>query len=166
MTDTPSPLAQAEEVLTPSAQSDYFGVDEVHRFMLPDGISYVEHKTMTEGARRKYQAATNKDVKLSKAGDATIKMAPGEERVALLDAALCGWNLKKGGKDMSFSPSARREFMDAASPTIIDLIIDDIREHNAWLMADLTVEDIDKEIENLKQQRDELLEKEAGKGTS
>lgn len=166
MTDTPSPLAQVEEVLTPSAQSDYFGVDEVHRFMLDDGISYIEHKTMTEGARRKYQAATNKDVKLSKAGDATIRMAPGEERAALLDAAMCGWNLKKQGKEMSFSPAARREFMDSASPSVVDAILEDIRKYNPWLLADLTVEDIDKEIETLQAQRDEILEKEAGKATS
>lgn len=147
-------------------QADYFGVDERHRLMLPDEVSWVEHKTMTEGDRRQYLKKTNKNVKLDKKGDATIQVAPGEERHALLEAALVGWNLQREGMDVPFNGSTLRQFMDKADPKIVDMIEKDIRKNNSWLMNEVTVESIDEEIASLEETREELLKEEAGKATS
>jgi hypothetical protein len=165
MTDTEVEVAEVEYTKVP-AQIDYFGVDTTHKLMLPDGVSWVEHKVMTEGDRRAYLKKTNKNVKLDKRGDATIQVAPGEERAALLEASLCGWNLKKEGMETPFNGATLRLFMDKADPKIIDLIEKDIRSHNTWLGATLTVEGIDEEIASLQETREELLQEEAGKATS
>ncbi len=161
MTDVAAPETQR----VPD-QADYFGVDETFRLTLPDGTSWVEHKVMTEGDRRSFLKKTNKAVKLDKRGDATINVAPGEERAALLEAALIDWNLMRGGEPIPFSSSSLRLFMDKADPKIIDLIEKDVRSKNAWLNQNLTVEAIDEEIASLQQTREELLQEEAGKATS
>jgi len=148
------------------SQADYFGVDEVHRFMLPDRESWVEHKTMTEGDRRKFLKQTNKNVKLDKRGEATIQVAPGEERAALITAALCGWNLKSNGIDVAFAVSSVNRFLEQANPKIVDLIEKDIRTHNPWLMNEMTVEGIDEEMDRLVELRAEIVEQEAGNATS
>jgi len=159
-------VVEAEEVLLNHPQADYFGVDEIHRFMLPDNTSWVEHRTMNEGDRRKFLSKTNKNVKLDKRGDATIQVAPGEDRVALLEAALTGWNLTRGGKDISFTPATLSEFLRSANPKIVDLVEADIRNKNEWLSNNVTIEAIDEEIESLKEQREEILQRETGNGIS
>jgi len=149
-------------------QVDYFGFDETHRVMLPDGRSYIEHKTLTEGARRKYMNSVNREVRLQKSGDAFMKMATGDERHALLESAICGWNLvkaDKGGevKPLSFSPGALKSFLDAAPPGVIDLIEKDIRDKNPWLVGDVTIEDIDEQIAELNELREKKVLEAEGK---
>src|SRR5436190_10142041 len=80
-------------------QQDYFAFDIIGRTMFPDGISWVEHAVMNEGARRKYLNAVNREVRVQKSTqDAILKMAPGEERTELLKATIVGWNLSRGGE--------------------------------------------------------------------
>lgn len=150
-----------------AVQVDYFGFDETHTVMLPDGKSFVQHRTLNEGARRKYLNAVNRDVKFQKStGDAIMRIASGDEKAALLKAALCGWNLIRNGQPLAFNDRNLTEFLDKASPQIIDLIHKDIQQANSWLTSDVTVEDIDKEIAELQEQRQRLLEEESGKAAS
>lgn len=158
--------AQGVSTTTP-VQADYFGFEETHQVMLPDGVSWIQHKTMTEGDRRQYLDKVNREVRLLKtSGDAVMKMQAGQERHVLLTAAIVGWNLTRGGQPVPFSkgsPGANLEqFLDKADPKLIDLIEKDIRKHNPWLMADLSVEDIDKQIEELQEMRDIKIKEQEG----
>lgn len=139
-----------------SAQVDYFGFDETYRVELPDGKSFVEHQALNEGARRKYMNEVNREVRLQKGGDAFMSMATGDERHSLLESAICGWNLMRGGKAVAFNKQELRAFLSAAPPRIIDLIEKDIREKNDWLTGDVTEEDIDEQIADLEELREKI----------
>lgn len=148
-------------------QEDYFAFDKIGRTMLPDGVSYVEHQVMNEGARRKYLNAVNREVRLQKSTqDTFLKMSPGEERTELLKAAIVGWNLVRGGKPIPFNQQNLNEFLMLTNPSIISLIEKDVRLANPWLLAEMTVEDIDRELEDLQALRAKKLEEEAGKESS
>lgn len=155
---------------TVGAQQDYFGFEETHTVYLPDNVSYIQHQTLTEGQRRQYLNKVNRDVRVSKAtGDAILSMKSGEENHALLEAAIIGWNLTRNGQPVPFSKgspgSTLSQFLDKTNPKIVDMILKDIRKKNPWLMSELSVEEIDKEIEALQEMRAERLKEEEGNGS-
>ncbi len=146
---------------------DYFDTTVEHKVILPDGKQFIVHQELNEGARRKYLNAVNRDVVIQRAtGDARMRMAPGDERHALLEAAITGWNVMKAGTPLPFTPANLRLFLDKAPPRIIDLIEKEVRKANPWLLAEMSVEDIDKEIASLQEMRDTKLREEEGKGAS
>lgn len=164
---TEAAMAEAGEPLYESAQQDYFAFDEVHETFLPDGKSWVEHRELNEGQRKKYLNSLNREAKIQRAtGDTVVKLTPGDERHSLLKAALCGWNLKRGGIDVPFQPKYVDEFLEKANPRVIDLIEKDVRKANPWLLAEVSVEDIDKEIAELQELRAKKLEEDQGKAAS
>jgi len=143
---------------------DYFAFDEENVVVLPDGKQRVFHKTMTEGERRKYQAKSNRDVKVQRAtGDAYLKTAPGEDRKALLETVITGWELYKDGKPFPFSKTNVATVLETFPPRVIDIIHKDIMMKNPWLMGEMTLEDIDREMEALTEQRERLVKELAGK---
>lgn len=146
------------------AQESYFGFEEVHRCMLPDGVSYIEHKTLNEGARRNYLNKVNRDIMLQRTtGNAIMRMQQGEEKHMLLEQAICGWNLiGPNNEPLVFNTNKLQEFLKKADPRIVDIIEKDVRKHNPWLMADLSVEDIDKQIAELQEMRDVKIKEEEG----
>jgi hypothetical protein len=148
-------------------QEDYFAFDIYGRTMFPDGVSYVEHQVMNEGARRKYLNAVNRDVRLEKkTQDAILNMRPGEERTELLKACIVGWNLTRNGQPVPFNMQNLNDFLMRANPSIINLIEKDIRLANPWLLNEMTLEDIDKEIADLQDLRAKKVEEESGKELS
>jgi hypothetical protein len=160
-----SMTARGESTVEP-IEVDYFAFDETHVLILPDGKQKIFHKALTEGDRRKYLRASNRDVKLQRAtGDAYLKMAPGEDRASLLKSAITGWELTKGGKPFLFTPKALDDMLEQFPPKIIDLIHKDILRVNPWLLGEMTVEDIDREIATLQEQRQTIIEEAAGKGS-
>lgn len=166
-------LAAMQEAGVPvfeHTQEDYFGFDEQHSVTLPDGRSYILHQTLNEGARRKYMNQQNREVKLQKVtGDAILKMATGEERLALLTSAISGWNLvRKNPKTgdiepVPFNERNLKEFLEKANPKVVDLIDTDVRKHNPWLTADVTIEDIDKQIAELEEMKENKIKEDEGK---
>lgn len=147
-----------------SQQVDYFGFEEILEITLPDGQSKVQHQVLNEGARRKYQNSMNREVKVQRAsGDAVLKMAPGDEKVALLKEAIVGWNLIRNGGPVPFNRKNLDDFLDRSNPRVIDLIEKEVRKANPWLQADMSLEDIDREIESLQELRDKKVEEEQGK---
>ena len=145
-------------------QVDYFGFSETHTVYLPDGKSYLQHQTLNEGSRRKYLNEVNREVKLQKTtGDAIMKVQSGSERMSLLKAALTGWNLQRNGDPIAFNPRNVEEFLTVANPKIIDIIEKDVRLKNPWLMAELTLEDIDQQIDELQEMRAKKMEEDEGK---
>ena len=148
-------------------QEDYFGFEITHRVMLPDGVSFIEHRELNEGQRRKYLNETNKAVRIQRAtGDAVMNMAAGDDRHALLKEAIVGWSLQRNGQPHPFTRAALNDFLEKANPKVVDIVEADVRKHNPWLSAEMTVKDIDEQIENLKTLREQALEREGGKATS
>lgn len=146
---------------------DYFGFEETYVLPLPDGRQTIEHKVLNEGQKRKYQNSINRDVVIQRAtGDAKMRMAPGDERHHLLKTAITGWNMFRNGQPYAFSPRNLDDFLELAPPRIIDLIEKEVRKANPWLLQDMSVEDIDKEMANLQEMRDKKVEEEAGKSAS
>lgn len=145
-------------------QVDYFGFSDTQRYTLPDGKSWIEFKVFNEGDRRKFQNKTASDVKFNRStGDATVRSAAGDQRFELLNAAITGWNLVRNGAAVPCSDMTKRQFLEGANPKVIDGIEKAIRLANPWLLADMSIEDIDKEIAALEEMKAKLLEEEAGK---
>lgn len=170
----PAPVVAAEAAMraqgiatTETAQADYFGFEEVLIINLPDGVSWVQHQVLNEGARRKYLNSANRDVKFQKStGDAIMRMAPGDEKHALLSQAIVGWNMARGGKPVAFSKQELDKFLEKASPKIIDLIHKEVVKANPWLLAEMSPADIKAEIERLQEMLVVAEEREAGKAAS
>lgn len=158
-------VVEAPEPSQP-VQADYFGFEETHTVMLPDGVSWVQHQTLNEGARRKYLNSVNREVRLAKAtGDAILNMQTGEERHALLKSAITGWNLTRDGQPVPFNGGQLDQFLTKANPKIIDKIEKDIRKHNPWLAQDISIEDIDEQIKELQEMREKKVAEEEGKAS-
>lgn len=149
-------------------RADYFGQGETWTVPLPDGVSSFTHQRLMEGAKRKYMNAVNRDLVMNRqTQDARLKMAPGDDRAELLKLAIVGWDLVKDGQPLPFNERNLRIVLDSFPPEVLDIVEKDIRKHNAWLEAESTIEDIEREIENLQ----ELLarkvkEKEGNVGSS
>jgi len=150
-----------------SVQADYFGFEERQVCNLPDGVSWIEHQTLNEGARREYLNKVNKEVAIKRlSGDAVMKMQSGDDKHALLEAAIVGWNLTRAGQPVPFSKGSRgstlSQFLEKTDPKIVDIIEKDVRKHNTWLMVDLSVEDIQKQIDELEEMKAVKIKEEAG----
>jgi hypothetical protein len=145
-------------------QDDYFAFDQTERIVLPDEVSYVDVRVLNEGARRKYLNELNKEVRLQKAtGDAVMKLASGDERRSILEESVVGWNLTRNGNPVEFNRGNLRTFLDKANPRVIDVIYERVRKINPWLTQEVTVEEIDNQIAELEQLREEKLKEEEGK---
>ena len=101
-------------------------------------------------------------------GNAKVKVMQGEERFALLNAAITGWNLSTRNKvgdlvPVVFSTAKLREFLEKAPPRIIDIIEKDVRKKNPWLLANATSDDIRDQIKDLEELLAQKIEEEQGK---
>ena len=169
MTETASTITQNPEpppVQQQPAQADYFGFQETHKHYLPDKVSYFEFITMNEGAKAKYQKSTSRDLVLERtSGNARMKVDPATERHELITACVIDWNLTRGDEPVKFNRVQLGDFLTLASPRIVEDLEKAIRKVNPWLLAEMTVEDIDREIENLKEMRDVAEERERGEAS-
>lgn len=163
---------QADGVATEQRQQQsYFGFDETQQVFMPDGISWVEIKPLSEGERRKYMNEVQKEARLQRAtGDMIVKMQTGEERFQLLLRAITGWNfIMPNGSPAPFSNgspgSEVGKWLDKASPRIVDIVHKEVMKQNPWLMAEMTLEDIDKQIAELQELREQKLQEEEGNGS-
>lgn len=149
---------------TDRVQQSYFGFAETKQTFFPDGVTFVEHRTLNEGDRRQYQNETNREVTFKRGtGDASMKMRPGDEKHLLLGMAVVGWNLIDMNKQpVPFSRRNLEAWLAQADPKIVDLIEKDIRKNNSWLLADMSVEDIDRQIDELREMRETKLKEEEG----
>lgn len=146
---------------------DYFACDETYKVMLPDGVQYFECKTLTEGDRKRYQSKTNRDLTIKKStGDATMRLSTGEERHALIEAATMGWHIFRSGEPVTFSKgspgSELSKFLDKVPPTVVDHIYKQISEKETWITGDISIADIDEQIEQLQQLRETKVKEQAG----
>ena len=84
----------------------------------------------------------------------------------LLQNSITGWNLKRAGEDVPCDKRNLNDFLKFANPTVVDLIEKEVRKFNPWLLTDMTVEEIDKEIASLEEMKVKLQEQEAGNVSS
>lgn len=167
-----------EETVT-EEYGDYFGFDIRDKYIFPDGKQWIEFKVLSEGDLAKYQKLLKRDVVVEKqTGDARIKIDQVEERHALLMVAVTSWFVVKKdhrtGKYLQQTFSNGRpgsevdKWIQNANPAIIADLAEQIRRVNPFLLgsgAD-TIEAIDKQIEQLTKQRQELVERQRGEASS
>jgi len=156
-------MADAGVPSTTAVYADYFGFDVVETYVLPDGLSYLVLKALNEGDKRKYLNELNREVRIGKVtGDATMKLASGDERAKLLESSITGWNLHRNGVPVTFNENELKKFINKGDPRLFDDIEKAIRKLNPWLTADVTVEDIDLQIKELEELREEKLKEAEG----
>lgn len=149
--------------------ADYFGFEETEIIKLPDGRSTVTIQALNEGGRRRYLNKVNREVVIAKGtGDAKMQMANGDERRILLEEAIIGWDLQTRNRvgDMVAVPFSRAklaEFLEKGNPTVIDVIDKAVRKQNAWLLAEVTLEDLQKQRDELDEQIERKRAEEEGK---
>ena len=155
-------MSQAGERTEDYIEPDYFGSDDSYQVALPGSrVQFVVIKVFTEGDRRKYLDRTNRDLKMTKTGEATLKTTPGSDRYELLKIAILDWHVVRQGQVIPFGGQALEKFLTETSPRVVDHIVKEINKHEPWLLAEMTVEDIEKEIEDL-QEMLEVRKKEEG----
>lgn len=157
---------------------DYWGFDETHAFLMPDGKQELFFKVLTEGDINRYNSILKRDVVVEKAtGDARFKFNQSEERRALLLVAVTGWTLRKRNQRSGVWEVAKfnnanggelDQWIQKANPALINDIEKAIRDKNPYLLqgGEDTVEAIDKQIGELQKQRDEIVARERGEGSS
>jgi hypothetical protein len=147
-------------------QADYFGFSASDKYVLPDGVSYIEFQKMNEGAKKNYQDKTSKDLVLERnSGNARMSVLQGSERHALIKACVTGWNLTRGGQPVPFTGVALNDFLTLADPTVVEGLEKAIRKANPWLLAEMSSEEIQKEIDNLEEMKQVALKREAGEAS-
>lgn len=158
-----------QELDAPEAPTfvDYFGFQSTTKWYLPDGVQYFEIQVMNEGMKAKFQKSTSKDLIMErKSGDARMRVNPADERHQLIKTCVVNWNLYRGGKPQPFGERALQDFLQLTDPRLVEDLEKEIRKANPWLLGEMSVEDIDKEIENLKEMREVAAEREAGEASS
>lgn len=157
---------------------NYFAFGEVKRWYFPDGVQWFQYQVMDEGAKARFQRATNRDIKINqKTNDATVKLDPADERHTLIKMSVNDWyvfapNLNNGGQlePVPFTLSDTRhptgmcleKWLKLANPKLVEELEFEIRKANPWMQADMTVADIDEEIKRLNELREEAEKREAG----
>lgn len=150
---------------------DYFGFDKTEVYTLPDGKQQIFFKVMNEGQKVKFQQKTNRDIHVNRGtNDMRIKADPAGERQALIESSVTGWSLKRRNpssgqwENAPFSNTGSpgdelHKWLAIANPKIVEELEDAIRKANPWLQADMTVEQIDEEIQRLHDLRAEVVTK-------
>lgn len=171
-----SPLADAGENF--AGFENYWGTDETEKVYLADGKQYFVIQPMNEGAKTKYQKMTTKDVVLQqKTGDARMSVDPAGERHTLIKSSVIDWYLMQltpnadprqlsSWTQAPFSPRSLEQWLDKANPKAVERLEDGIRKLNPWLQADMTLADVDEELERLYTLRKEIEARDSGEASS
>jgi hypothetical protein len=172
---TPSDVAVPHENIDPfNGYENYYSFDEVEKWTFPDGRQWIEFKKLTEGDRAKYLKATRSDVHLNqKSGEARIPFDQSADRKELLLHSICNWHMvmfTNGQPQLiPFNPGktpggSLAQWIDRANPAVLAQLEKAIRKANPWLLNEMSVEQIDKEIADLQELRAVAEKREAEEG--
>lgn len=154
---------------------NYWGVSTTEKFYFPDKRMWIEFKRMNEGDKKKYQQKTNRDVTIQRGGDTKIGIDPATDRHLLIEMSVINWqmwmpkdlqNPGLGFEQVGFSTFNLRKFLEVGDPKVIQDLETEIRMANPWMQADMTVEEIDKEIARLNEVRAQREEADRAKASS
>jgi hypothetical protein len=183
MTEAPVQTAPGVPVTFPEAGTpeapqfaNYFAFSDTKRWFFPDGTQWIQFHIMNEGDKAKFQRKTNRDIKINqKTQDATVKMDPAEERWELIKSSADDWYVfapDANGRmqQVPFTVSDTRNptgmclerWLALANPKLVEELEFEIRKANPWLQADMSVEEIDKEISRLQELRIEAEKRDSG----
>lgn len=129
-------------------------------YTLPDGKQTITFQIMSEGERMKYQQKTNRPININRKSDtASINPDIAQDRFELIVSSVTDWSLvtRDGNGQWTavpFSTANLRNWVKTTSPKIINDLERAIQKANPWMQAEMSVEDIESEIQNLR----ELLE--------
>jgi len=169
MERTNQAMRDAGVAVDEAMQVDYFGFEETQNVIMPDGKSYVIIQALNEAGRRAYLNRVNREVRITKqTGDAVMQLANGSERQILLSHAVVGWNFVTRDKvgnmvPVPYSERKLTEWLEKANPNIVDIVDKAVRKQNPWLMADVTLEDLLKQREELDEEIEKKRAEEEGK---
>lgn len=165
-----------------SGYEDYYSFDERDRWIFPDGKQWIEFKKLNEGDRAKFLKATRSDVRVNqRSGDAFLPFDQSAERKELLLHSITDWNIVQFlntptgriARPVPFQPTAIggkggavAQWIDRANPAVLGQLEKAIRMANPWLLNEMSVEQIDKEISDLQELRVAAAEREASEGNS
>lgn len=152
---------------------DFFGFRKSDKFNLtPDGKQWMSFHAMNEGEKRSFQQKTTRDFVIdSKTRDTRVSVDPGTERRILIETCLDDWCVYRNGKKVPGAESSNQfkvavgDFLSLADPSVIEKIERFVRDLNPWLLDNISVEDIDEEIQRLEQQKRIIQERNAGEGS-
>lgn len=150
-------------------QQDYFGFAAFEEFYFPDGRTFIQYQRMNEGKKAAFQRTSSRDLVVERgSGNARMKVDPGADRHALILECCTDWNLVRGPErePVPFSERNMKEWLRFADPKIVEDLEKAIRKFNPWLLGEMSVEDIEREMENLQEMLDAAREREAGKSSS
>ena len=144
-------MAKQDDAPEKKVQVSYFGTKEEWTVELPDGVSSITHKKLTEGDRRKLQDRGSVNMRRG-TDDMTMPLTLGSDRYELLKLAISGWNLLADDKPLGFNQTTLERFLKEADPDIISLIDEDVKKKNVWLQLEANSDDIKQEIAKLEEQ--------------
>jgi hypothetical protein len=160
---------------------NYWGAQNVKRWLLPDGEQWIEFKTQDEGLKAQYQQRTNRDITFDKTGNTKMGIDPVTDRHTLIEMSVTNWHMfipksedlspaeladPDNWDEAAFSPKLIREWLRRGDPKVIQDLEVEIRMANPWMQSEMTVEEIDKEIARLNEVRIQAVEREAEKAGS
>jgi len=178
MTETPTEVMEPTVVPQdePLSFDDYWGTEETQRWYFPDNRQYMVVKVMNEGDRTKYERTTSQDITVERQTQNThIKMDLAKDRHGLIKAAVCDWNLYRKDRHsgqmvqvpfQGNAPNGLDGWLQHADPRLVDELSLFIRKVNPWLFGEMTIEQIDEDIDRLQKVREDLVRREQGKESS
>lgn len=147
---------------------DFWGKFENERWYFPgqedlpeEYKQYIEFKGMDEGARSRYQKATNKGVVIERStNNARMGVDPAGDRKALFEASVQDWRLAQNGNLIPFKMHTFRQWAETANPKLIDELETAIRKANPWMVNEMSSQAIRDEINSLEEQYKEAKARE------
>lgn len=164
-------MVAAGENIEERVYVDTFAFDSEDEFEIPrSGGQKIFFSRMNEGKKATFQKLTNQDVRIQRTtGDAKMKVDPAGERHTLIKQSVTGWSLVTKNhqantwETVPFTEQRLAQWLEKADPKIVQDLERAIRDANEWMRTEFTVEEYDKQIEDLLQKRDALQEEEAKK---
>lgn len=157
-----------------SGYENYYAFSQTEKWYFPDGKQWIEFKKMTEGERARFLQETRSDIHMNqKTGEARFSVDQSRDRKALLLQSIVDWHLVSfvTGRPqlVPFQPGHSKggvisQWIERADPSVLAGLEKAIRKVNPWLLAEMTVEQIDKEIADLQELREKAAEREAEEG--
>lgn len=176
MTETVAGTVVENPATQPVKFQNYWGTKDTRKWYLPDGQQWIEFKIMNEGDKRKYQQRTNRDIKVLRDGETRVGIDPAEDRHTLIEMSVINWYMvipqgdpndpNTEWHEAAYAPPLLRKWLEQGDPKAIQDLEAEIRMANPWMQAEMSVEEIDKEIARLEEVRKQAIEREAEKAAS
>ena len=179
MTETPNFPEDAIEGNVVAETSDpfagyddyFFSTAERKDHYLPDDKQFFTLKVMNERDREKFEHATKSSTVInSKTQDMKIELDQSAQRHAIITSGVVDWHLVRRDPNgraglIPFSESELRKWIKDANPTIVDDLAEAISKLNPWIRGERSVEDMEKEIEDLQDRIEEKKREDARKNS-